>query len=391
MCWTDCGPVDPMKTESGISKRRPFNPFNPLNPWTGALWLPLGYGLFWLAGRHPERVEYTYSERVFPFLVRFATWPGRLLPWSLGEMLLALILAGMFFSLVNLLWAGINGAPNFGHLLGRRVGEFLGGAGNLYVCFLMLWGFNYLRPPIARTLAWPTEKPTIIELQALCEDLATETNLLRRNLPSDEQGVSRVDRETVLNLRNEGYQRLNGALAPVIPVLLPTTSRPKLALFSAIMSRSLTYGMYIPWTGEAILNRDLPAPALAFSVCHEMAHQQGIAREDEANFVGYLACRLHPDPLFRYSGARAALQESMAQLRASNPVAWKAIRATLEPGVLADEAAESAWAERHRGPFSAVQGRVYDGYLKAQGQADGARSYGRVVDLLIAERRMKKQ
>ena len=176
----------------------------------------------------------------------------------------------------------------------------------------------------------------------------------------------------------------------MLPARLHEPSRPKIALFGPLMSRSLTYGMYIPWTGEALLNGSTPAPALAFSVCHEMAHQQGIAREDEANFIGYLACRLHPDPQFRYSGARAALGEAMAQLGAVRPDAWKAIRASLGPGVLADEAAETAWLREHRGRFSRVQGRVYDGYLKSQGQIDGARSYGRVVDLLIAERRLRR-
>jgi hypothetical protein len=120
-----------------------------------------------------------------------------------------------------------------------------------------------------------------------------------------------------------------------------------------------------------------------------MAHQQGISREDEANFIGYLACRLHPDPLFQYSGARAALGESMAQLRMVRPDVWKAIRTSLEPGVRADEAAETAWLREHRGQFSQLQGKVYDGYLKTQGQLDGVRSYGRVVDLLIAERRLR--
>ncbi len=372
-----------MKTEPESQKRRRHN------PWVGALLLPFSYGLFWLAGRHSELVERHYSERIFPLLTRLTSWPGRLISGSLGEILLLIVLAGIFFSVATLVLAGMNGAPNFGSLLWRRVGGFLGLLGNLYFCFLIFWGLNYSRPPIAKTLGWPTEKPTLLELQGLCEELSAEANLLRRNLPVDERGVLRVDREAVLDHRNEGYERLYGMLAPVVPTVLRPPSRPKTALFSALMSRSLTYGMYIPWTGEAILNRSTPSPALAFSVCHEMAHQHGIAREDEANFVGYLACRLHPDPLFRYSGTRAALGESLNQLWSVRPEAWKEIRASLDPGVLADEAAETSWLREHRGKFSEVQGQVYDGYLKAQGQSDGARSYGRVVDLLIAERRMK--
>ena len=304
-------------------------------------------------------------------------------------MLLILILAGIALSLAKLVRALMDGKPGFLKVLLRRVGGLFAGAGLLYASFVVLWGLNYLRPPIASTLVWPSETPTTVELQGLCEELAEEANLLRKDLPSDERGVLIVDRGMVLDRRSDGFERLHGALVPVLPAWLHEPTRPKIALFGPLMSCSLTYGMYIPWTGEALLNGSTPSPALAFSVCHEMAHQQGIAREDEANFVGYLACRLHPDPLFRYSGARAALSEAMAQLRAARPDDWKAIRASLGPGVLADEAAETAWLREHRGRFSRVQGRVYDGYLKTQGQREGLQSYGRVVDLLIADRRLR--
>lgn len=334
-------------------------------------------------------MERLYAERIFPPLSRLISWPARLLPWSLGELLLILILAGMALSLAGLVRALMAGTPGFLMLLLRRVGGFFALAGLLYASFVVFWGLNYLRPPIVSTLSWPSEMATTVELQGLCEELALEANTLRKELPSDESGVLRVDRRMVLDRRNDGYERLHGALAPVLPAILYVPSRPKIAIFGPLMSRSLTYGMYIPWTGEALLNGSTPAPALPFSVCHEMAHQQGIAREDEANFIGYLACRLHPDPLFRYSGARAALGEAMVQLGAVRPEAWKVIRASLGTGILADEAAETAWLREHKGRFSQVQGRVYDGYLKTQGQLDGARSYGRVVDLLIAERRLR--
>ena len=359
------------------------------NPWIASLLLPFGYGVFWLAGWNPGVVERLYAERIFPPLSRLISWPARLVPWSLGELLLILLFAGFVLSLAEIVRSLWMGTPEFLKLLLRRVGRLFALAGLLYASFVVLWGLNYLRPPIVTTLSWPSERPTTVELQGLCEELAIETNKLRKDLPSDERGVLKVNRRMVLDRRNAGYERLHGMLSPVLPALLHEPSRPKIAFFGPLMSRSLTYGMYIPWTGEALLNGSTPPPALAFSVCHEMAHQQGIAREDEANFIGYLACRMHPDPLFRYSGARAALGEAMAQLEAVRPEDWKVIHASLGPGVLADEAAETAWLGEHKGRFSQVQGRVYDGYLKTQGQLDGARSYGRVVDLLIAERRLR--
>ena len=38
------------------------------------------------------------------------------------------------------------------------------------------------------------------------------------------------------------------------------------------------------------------------TICHELSHLKGFMREDEANFIGYLACIRSDDPMFRYSG-----------------------------------------------------------------------------------------
>jgi hypothetical protein len=48
-----------------------------------------------------------------------------------------------------------------------------------------------------------------------------------------------------------------------------------------------------------------------------------------------------------------------------------------------------AWAERYRGPAERVSQAVNNAYLKTQGQREGVRSYGRMVDLLIAEERAR--
>ena len=169
------------------------------NPWITSLLLPFGYGIFWLAGRNPGWVERLYAERIFPPLSRLLSWPAGLLPWSLGELLLILMLAGMALSLAGLLRALISGTPEFLMLLLRRVGGLLAVVGMFYASFVVLWGLNYLRPPIASTLSWPSETPTPVELQNLCEELALEANVLRKDLPSDERGVLLVDRRMVLD------------------------------------------------------------------------------------------------------------------------------------------------------------------------------------------------
>jgi hypothetical protein len=177
------------------------------------------------------------------------------------------------------------------------------------------------------------------------------------------------------------------AASVTLPLLAGTSARPKPVVLSELLSRVGITGIYFPFTGEPNVNTTLPDVELPFSTAHEVAHQRGFAREDEANYVGYLACRLHPDADFRYSGLLAASHYTLAALHAVDPSAASRAHAARSPAVLRDEMAIRAWVDHYRGRASEVGHRVNDAYLKAQGQAEGVRSYGRMVDLLLAERR----
>jgi hypothetical protein len=179
-----------------------------------------------------------------------------------------------------------------------------------------------------------------------------------------------------------GYERASRAF----PWLTGFAAPPKAALLSPVLSRLGVSGIFSPFTGEPNVNTTLPPAEQPFSAAHEVAHQRGIAREDEANYVAYLACVGHPDRDFRYSGWLNAAQYTLGALYRADPAAH-ARAATWSPAVRRDLLALKAWADRYRGKATEVGRRVNDAYLRSQGQADGVRSYGRMVDLLLAERR----
>ena len=54
------------------------------------------------------------------------------------------------------------------------------------------------------------------------------------------------------------------------------------------------------------MNVDCPMALLPATIAHELAHQRGVAGEDEANFVAVAACLADGDPTFVYSGALMA-------------------------------------------------------------------------------------
>ena len=105
------------------------------------------------------------------------------------------------------------------------------------------------------------------------------------------------------------------SLAETYPVLSrPLYSPPKPVLFSELMSYADIAGMYFPFTVESNINVDGPFFTIPATMGHELAHQCGFMREDEANFIGYLSCKQSDDPLTRYSGYTLAYDYALSAL-----------------------------------------------------------------------------
>ena len=156
-----------------------------------------------------------------------------------------------------------------------------------------------------------------------------------------------------------------------------------------VSSRGMSYldfsGFYFPFTGEANLNDESPAVYLPANICHELAHQQGIATEQECNFVAILAAISEGNSTaYRYSGYLMGYVHLGNALYRTDPEAWQAIRDSLPDTVRADLRQNSVyWAQFH-GLVNTAATKVYDGFLKSNGVADGVQNYGTVVDLLLA-------
>lgn len=355
----------------------------------GGLALCLGLRAWGLLA--PAQVERWYARALYPAVVSFVSGVSARVPFSLAECAAALAVAVVAWRLVRALRrrAPAPPAPAVGRV-GRvraALARSAAAATLAYAVFLLAWGLNYDRLPLAQGLGLDPRPAAPAELRALCRELLDDADRLRAGLPEDGTGAMRPSGGVagVLRRSPEGYARL----APGWPLAGAAPRAPKPLVSSALFSRLGVSGLYVPFTGEAHVNTDVPASGMPFAACHELAHQRGFAREDEASFVGYLACRAHPDDDFRYSAAFEALLESLAALQPLEPGAARAVAQAASPGVLRDWRALDAWIRRNAGPARAVSQAVNDTYLRSQGQSQGVRSYGRVVDLLLAERRLR--
>ncbi len=166
-----------------------------------------------------------------------------------------------------------------------------------------------------------------------------------------------------------------------------TPGRVKPVMASEIMSQMHVTGVYSFFTGEANINVNFPDYTIPYTAAHEMAHQRGIAREDEANFVAYLVCIGSDDPYIRYSGYLNMYEYVSNALYRADSELYAGARARLNVEVQYEMMAYNEFFKPYQGStISKVSQTVNNTYLQIQG-TPGTQSYGMVVDLAVAYHR----
>lgn len=161
-------------------------------------------------------------------------------------------------------------------------------------------------------------------------------------------------------------------------------SRTKPVLFSKVMSYMHITGVYTFFTGEANLNVDFPDYTLPYTAAHELAHQRGFAREDEANFIAFLVCIASEDSYIRYSGYVGMYEYVMSALSRADRELYTEARREVDAAIIGEGRAYSAfYAQYQHSTLGEISGAVNDSYLQIQG-TPGTKSYGMVVDLAVA-------
>ena len=131
------------------------------------------------------------------------------------------------------------------------------------------------------------------------------------------------------------------------------------------------------------MNTDFPAALFAATTAHELAHQRGVAKEQEANFCAVLASLEYGDPDYCYSACMLAYTHLGNALFGADREAWEEVYGMLSEPVLRDFAASRDYWARFRTPVQTVSNTVYEGFLHSYDQELGLKSYGACVDLLV--------
>ena len=343
----------------------------------------LALGLSWprlLSGK-TAWIERVYSEGIYPWIRRLIAAVTRIVPFSIAEFLLyGIVLSVALLLLVRLIQLLV--ARNGFARLMRSLASILLAGGIVLNLFYLTWGFNYFREPLAQRMELTITSRSVDELEAFVRKTATQARELRATLHENADGVFEPEESTgtlFLSLR-DAYATLHDE----IPVIPGNPTRAKQIFWSQGLSWQGISGIYIGLTAEPNVNVDQPPLLVYQAAAHEMAHQTGIASENEAELVGYLACIRSSDPNIRYSGLAYALIVAGNALYAADSTRYLAVTDTYGDAIWRDLSAYSVYWKAFSGEIRESADRRNDAYLKHNSQPSGIKSYGEAVDLLLA-------
>ena len=338
-----------------------------------------GFLALYFALRDQAPLMRAFSARVVQPLHRALARLTAPLPFCLGEWLYAAVIGGtlvyIIFELISL-FRRPGPLRRLYRLAVRLTALGLG----IYALFCLLWGVYYSGDDFISRSGLERREVAPAELEAVSLWFADRLNALAPLVARDDAGLCRTDRTAVLSrspaLFRAAERRFPCLAGPEVPA--------KPMFFSRVMSVIDYTGFFCPFTGEANVNADFPEALFAATVAHEISHQRGVAKEEEANFVAVLASLESGDADYAYSACMLAWIHLSNALLSADPDGFSGIYAGLCPEVQADLTANNSYWEQFESPVQTVTNGMYEGFLQSQGQSLGLKSYGACVDLLVS-------
>ncbi len=320
-----------------------------------------------------------FNQNVSIWGRKLMAWMTMIFPFSFAEFLLLLIP----MILVVLIVMGSRRYCDSWKATLTYIGILLSSLSLIWTIFVWNFAAGYSTPSLDRKLNLKREKVSAQELYQTASVLSDAINELAPQIVFLADGHS---------LMPYSYSEMNEKLLDAYDrycekEALMTTfdSRVKPIMLSEPMSYTHITGVYTFFTGEANINVNFPDYTIPYTAAHELAHQRGIAREDEANFVAFLVCMESDDPYIRYSAYLNVYEYVASALASADRDLYYDSYASLPAGVHAEEDAYSEFFEKYRKNVAAdVSQAVNNSYLISQGSPEGTKSYNLVVDLAVA-------
>lgn len=351
--------------------------------WKHWIWISLIFCaiLVKIASFYPYWIETHYSLRIYPGMAAALRFMFGWMPFSFGDLFYGFLIVILIIRTLRF----------FKILFTRRAGPgyvkqtFLNTGFIIivvYVSFNFLWGMNYDRLGIAQQLNLEMKKYSLPELDTLVAVLEDRLNFYAK-LAGEPNRDSFYDKQNLFHESAFAYQLATKKYSFLR--YRPASVKP--SIFSYAGNVLGFDGYYNPFSGEAQVNTTIPVFLRPFVTCHEIGHQVGYAKENEANFAGFLACRLHPSPVFRYSVYFDMFNYAIRELHRKDSLLAKQYISNLDTQVKKDYAEVRRFYRKYENPIEPLITWSYGNYLKANNQPAGRETYSQVVAFLIAYQR----
>lgn len=325
----------------------------------------------------PTAVERYYSQGAYPVISRVLRWLFGWVPFSVGDLLYAFAAIFLIIAIGKLIRALVQKRVNGGWLLrsGVRVMQWWLW---VYIIFNLFWGLNYNRLGFAHQASLNVTQYHSGELETLVGVLVEKMNRLRE--ASLEERDPLHHKKTLFRRSFSAYQVPGGD----VPFLRYGGQSVKPSLYSYMGNYLGFTGYYNPFTGEAQVNTTVPVFVQPFTTCHEIGHQLGYAKENEANMAGFLTARHSHSPAFRYSAYFDLYLYAINDLYQRDSLRARQWTERLSPGVKQDMRALRDFNRRHVGFMEPMVRSMYAQFLRVNQQPGGMMSYNQVVAMVIA-------
>ncbi len=350
--------------------------------WFGYLTAGIFAAITWVLTQFGQRFA-TLVDMVYPYVIRttqdyLAKWTSIVdFPvWQALAVALGVVLLASIVLMIVLKWNVIQWG-------GWVCAVFSG----LYMLHMLLWGLNYYSGALADDMRLEVASYNLEELTEAAEYYRDQANAYASMVERDSQGNVQFEEFELLAARAaEGFDTLTYEYH--YPVFagskVPVKKLGWADMYTSMGITGVTFGL----TGEAAVNPQIPDVTLPFTMAHEMAHRMCIASERDANFTGFLACSVHSDPQFRYSGYFMAYIYTYNALAGVHTTAAAAAAARVKDGVSdlvqRDLNYYSNFFTSHKSQTATdFANSVNDAYLKTSGETAGVQSYNQVCDMLV--------
>ncbi len=342
--------------------------------WVITLIIIVGIKIFSL---NAQRVESIYSNLIYPKISNFLIWLTWRLPFSIGDILY--FTAGIWLMLR--IFKNVRGIFRNGfrkNIFFSKIERLVFLSCWIYIIFNIIWGLNYNRLGIGHQLQFVTTEYSI-------QDLVSINNILLQKVNNSRQDLGEIkedsfSKEIIFNQAQIAYKRLQKKY--------PFLQKNKFSLKASLYGKAGNYlgftGYYNPFTGEAQANTAVPVFLQPYIATHELAHELGYAKEDEANFVGYLAASQSDNPFFHYSTYLDLFMYANRELYLNDSITSKSYYDSLNPKVKNDIEVWRRFNLAHQSFIEPAITWLYGKYLLLNQQPKGMRSYNQVTAMLIA-------